>query len=96
MNFATLYMQTATTFLFFYVFLKKSACNGVYVLIEYHCKDKTTQNKEVQTMRKYNRFGMTGNKFRKIFKPMRSHKMPKCIRTKFYWFLYDEVFNCYE
>ena len=47
-------------------------------------------------MRKYNRFGMTGNKFRKTFKPMRNHKMPKCIRTKLYWLLYDEVFNCYE
>ena len=51
---------------------------------------------EVETMKKYNRFGMTGNRFRKIFKPMRNHKMPRCIRTKLYWFLYDEVFNCYK
>ena len=44
-------------------------------------------------MKKYNRFGMTSQKFRKIFKPIRSHKMPKCITSTFYWFLYDNVFN---
>ena len=47
MNFATLYAKTATTFVIFLYIFKKSACNGICVLIESHCKDKTTQNKEV-------------------------------------------------
>ena len=34
-NFATLYAKTATTFVIFLYIFKKSACNGIYVLILY-------------------------------------------------------------
>ena len=51
------------------------------------------ERQKVRKVKKYNRFGMTGRKFRKMFKPIRSHKMPKCIRSTLYWFLYDYVFN---
>ena len=32
---------------------------------------------------------MSGNQFRKVFKQIRSPKMPKLIKTKLYWALYD-------
>lgn len=32
---------------------------------------------------------MTGERFRKVFKPIRKHGLPKIVRTKMYWFLYD-------
>lgn len=34
---------------------------------------------------------MTGEKFRKVFKPIRKHGLPKIVRTKLYWFLYDTL-----
>ena len=32
---------------------------------------------------------MSGRQFRKVFKPIRSHKMPKLVRTNLYWALYE-------
>lgn len=34
---------------------------------------------------------MTGEKFRKVFKFIRSHKLPRVIRTTLYWFLYEAL-----
>ena len=34
---------------------------------------------------------MNGNQFRTTFKFLRSHRLPKFLRTKLYWFLYDTL-----
>ena len=50
MIFATIICGNGSRFYYFFMYFEKSACNGVCVLIESHCKDKTTQNKEVKKM----------------------------------------------
>ena len=36
---------------------------------------------------------LSGDQFRRIFKPLRSRRLPKIIRSRLYWFLYDCFVN---